>query len=111
MIYLGSALMVYNIARYAGFIKKMRWIDKSPRVHRALYLPITLLIAFLAGYLAVAWFGKPDLIVASILLGGSAHHRHDGQRVRGGRGSGAGRRDGRPHFQAFEPAGHVPHAG
>ena len=71
MIYLGSALMVFNIARYAGFIKRMRWIDKSPRVHRALYLPVTLLIAFLAGYLAVAWFGKPDLIVASILLGGS----------------------------------------
>ena len=71
MIYLGSALMIFNIARYAGFIKKMRWIDNSPRVHRALYLPITLLIAFLAGYLAVAWFGKPDLIVASILLGGS----------------------------------------
>lgn len=71
MIYLGSALMIFNIARYAGFIKKMRWIDNSPRVHKALYLPITLLIAFLAGYLAVAWFGKPDLIVASILLGGS----------------------------------------
>ena len=71
MIYLGSALMIFNIARYAGFIKKMRWIDNSPRIHRALYLPITLLIAFLAGYLAVAWFGKPDLIVASILLGGS----------------------------------------
>ena len=71
MIYLGSALMIFNIARYAGFIKKMRWIDNSPRVHRALYLPVSLLVAFLAGYLAVAWFGKPDLIVASILLGGS----------------------------------------
>ena len=71
MIYLGSALMIFNIARYAGFIKKMRWIDNSPRVHRALYLPVSLLVAFLAGYLAVAWFGKLDLIVASILLGGS----------------------------------------
>ena len=71
MIYLGSALMVFNIARYAGFIKKMRWIDKAPRIHRALYLPLTLLIAFLAGYLGVAFFGRPDILVASILLGGS----------------------------------------
>ena len=71
MIYLGSALMIYNIARYAGFIKKMRWIDRSPRIHRALYLPLTLLILFLAGYLGVAWFGRPDLLIASILLGGS----------------------------------------
>ena len=71
MIYLGCALMVFNIARYAGFIKKMRWIDKAPRIHRALYLPLTLLIAFLAGYLGVAFFGRPDILVASILLGGS----------------------------------------
>ena len=71
MIYLGSALMVYNIVRYFGFIKKMRWIDNSPRIHRALYMPVTLLIAFLAGYLGVAFFGKPDLLVAAILLGGS----------------------------------------
>jgi hypothetical protein len=39
MILLGSALMVYNISRWFGFAKKMRWIDRSTRVHRALADP------------------------------------------------------------------------
>ncbi len=71
MILLGSALMVYNISRWFGFAKKMRWIDRSTRVHRALYLPAVLLISFLLGYLGVAIFGRPELLVALILFGGS----------------------------------------
>ena len=71
MILLGSALMVYNISRWFGFAKKMRWIDRNTRIHRALYLPAVLLISFLLGYLGVAIFGRPELLVALILLGGS----------------------------------------
>jgi uncharacterized membrane protein (DUF485 family) len=34
-------------------------------------IPLILLICFLIGYLAVALFGTPDLIIAGILFGGS----------------------------------------
>lgn len=71
MVYLGSALMVYNIfgfVRFARFIRgKGSWGANS----LILYIPIILLALFLAGYLAVAIFGNPDLIMAGILFGGS----------------------------------------
>ena len=71
MVYLGSALMIYNIvgflrfARYIRGMKMWRWGD------RILYVPITLLVLFLLGYLMVGFFGKPDILVAGILFGGS----------------------------------------
>ena len=71
MVYLGSLLMVYNIygfVRFARYVKKLEsWKEKD----RILYIPIVLLVCFLLGYLAVGLFGKPDLIVAGILFGGS----------------------------------------
>ncbi len=71
MIYLGSALMAYNIYGFITFIRSVRkrrsWSGKD----RALFIPVFLLIVFLLGYLTVAFFGKPDLVVASILFGGS----------------------------------------
>ena len=71
LIYLGSFLMVYNIygfIRYAHRIRKMKnWRSKNP----ILYIPITLLVLFLLGYLFVGFFGKPDLIIAGILFFGS----------------------------------------
>ena len=71
MIIIGSLLMVYNITRYAGFIRKMSWMKTSRRNIIVLYFPLVLLIFFLAGYLFVAFFGHPDLMVGGILLGGS----------------------------------------
>ena len=71
MIYLGSALMVYNIVRYLGFTKKMGWLLKNVRNRILLYAPLVLLSLFLAGYLLVGILGKPDLLVAGILFGGS----------------------------------------
>ncbi|MBR1559185.1 MAG: response regulator [Clostridia bacterium] len=71
MLYLGSALMVYNIY---GFIRFRRYIKgrKSWGARNYLLnLPIALLVLFLLGYLTVALFGKPDLVVAGILFGGS----------------------------------------
>lgn len=72
MVYLGSALMVYNIISYVRFarriVEKEKW-EKQARME--IYIPIFLLVMFLLGYLAVGLFGKPDLIVSGILFGGS----------------------------------------
>ena len=71
MVFLGSLLMVYNICgfvRFARYVKKLGSWNADDRI---LYVPILLLVCFLLGYLAVGIFGKPDLIVAGILFGGS----------------------------------------
>ena len=71
MVYLGSALMVYNIysyIRYAGHLQEKKDWGKERSI---LYIPIFLLVLFLLGYLAVGFFGKPDLIISGILFGGS----------------------------------------
>ena len=71
MVYLGSALMVYNII---GFLRFARHVQKDQTWEQGrliLYIPIALLVMFLLGYLAVGILGKPDLIVSGILFGGS----------------------------------------
>ena len=71
MVYLGSALMVYNIY---GFVRYTQYIQARKdwgRERAVLYVPLALLVMFLLGYLAVGIFGKPDLIVSGILFGGS----------------------------------------
>ena len=71
MIYLGSALMAYNIYRYVKFARHIREKGSWDTERKAIAIPIILLALFLVGYLAVAFFGEPDLIIAGILLGGS----------------------------------------
>ena len=71
MIYAGSALMAYNIYRYMCFSRDVRKHGNWDRERRLFYLPILLLIMFFAGYLIVGLFGKPDLVMAGILFGGS----------------------------------------
>ena len=65
--------MITNILRFIRFINKSEDVlsagDKVDRVWE--YIALALLIFFLIGYLLVAFFGKPDLIMAGILLGGS----------------------------------------
>ncbi len=71
LILLGSGLMIYNII---GFIRFALFVKKSDSWHTnnfILYVPIILLVFFLLGYLFVAFFGNPDLIMAGILFGGS----------------------------------------
>ncbi len=71
MTYLGAALMAYNIYRYIRFSRDAGVREDLKQEARILNLPILLLVLFLCGYMAVGLIGKPDLIVASILLGGS----------------------------------------
>lgn len=70
-IYLGSALMVYNIYGFIRFSREVRRREVSNKQNGILYFPIVLLVLFLLGYLIVGLFGKPDLVMAGILLGGS----------------------------------------
>ena len=71
MIYAGSALMAYNIYGYMCFSRDVRKHGNWDREQRLFRLPILLLILFFIGYLIVGFFGKPDLIMAGILFGGS----------------------------------------
>ena len=71
MIYLGSALMIYNIYGFIRFARKIQAGVKWDKGKSILHIPITLLVLFFLGYLAVGIFGKPDLIVSGILFGGS----------------------------------------
>lgn len=71
MVFLGSALMVYNIYGFISFSRSLRVKRGLGRHNKALYIPVILLILFLAGYIAVGFFGKADIIVSGILLGGS----------------------------------------
>ena len=71
MIYLGSALMAYNIVRCYGFVKRMSKVGGMKRTRILLPVPLAFLVLFLVGYLFVGFFGDPDIVIASILLGGS----------------------------------------
>ena len=71
MIYLGSLLMVYNIYGFVRYARSMQEHTREKRKNTILYVPIVLLVLFLLGYLAVGFFGQPDIIVAGILFGGS----------------------------------------
>ena len=71
MVYLGSALMVYNIIGFIRFARYIKGLKHWGKENRILYIPIVLLILFLIGYLVVGIFGSPDLIVSGILFGGS----------------------------------------
>ena len=71
MVFAGSALMAYNIFLYIRFAQSIRKHGDWARERRILNIPIFLLLMFLAGYLVVGIFGKPDLVVSGILFGGS----------------------------------------
>ncbi|MBQ7247580.1 MAG: response regulator [Lachnospiraceae bacterium] len=71
LIALGSILMVYNIIRYVLFFKKVAEIERGARVTGFLTVPLILLTFFLIGYIVVGLSGLADLMIASILFGGS----------------------------------------
>ncbi len=73
LIYFGSTLMIYNIIRYRGFLRQLRRMESMAELRRSALIPLVLLICFLAGYLTVGFFGKPDLVIALILSGGSIY--------------------------------------
>jgi len=73
MIGIGVVVMVTNIYRYARFMKNMLDVLSSSAHHDRLWkhFGLWLLVFFLFGYIAIALFSKPDLIMASVLFGGS----------------------------------------
>ena len=71
MIFAGSILMIYNIYGFVHFARYVIGLKSWNQENSILNIPIVLLIFFLLGYLAVGLFGKPDLIMAGILFGGS----------------------------------------
>ncbi len=71
LVFLGAALMVYNICGFFSFAAYVRSRKIFQEKYAILHVPVILLILFLLGYIAVGLFGKPDLIVAGILFGGS----------------------------------------
>lgn len=71
LVYLGSALMVYNIYGFISFARRMQSMKNWGNKRHILYIPIVLLVFFLLGYLFVGLFGSPDLMVAGILFFGS----------------------------------------
>ncbi len=71
MIVAGSGLMVYNIIRYGTFVKNTRDLSAQSTKSGMLIVPLLLLVFFLIGYVAVGVSGVANLLMASILLGGS----------------------------------------
>ena len=73
MIILGAGLMIYNVISYLIFIKSTRDVLSGSKRSDKIWArtALVLLSFFLLGYIYVAIFGKPDLMVALILFGGS----------------------------------------
>ena len=73
LIIIGSAIMVGNITAYIRFIRNSTDIMLSGKHREPLWAKsgLLLLIFFLAGYLGVAFAGKPDLLMAGILFFGA----------------------------------------
>lgn len=71
MVYGGATLMFWNICcfiRYARFVHGQKSWKRSGWM---LQVPILLLILFLLGYLLIGILGKPDMVMAGVLFGGS----------------------------------------
>jgi len=73
MISFGALLMITNIARYVYFLHNSHDVlssgSRRDRIRKRTAL--ILLIFFLIGYLCIAFLSNPDLIMASVLCGGS----------------------------------------
>ena len=73
LIFFGAFLMVTNIIRYMRFIRSTHDVvsSGSKRDRFWKYISLILLIFFLMGYLLIAFFSDPDLMMAMVLFGGS----------------------------------------
>lgn len=73
MIAVGAALMVFNVINYIRFMKSTRDVLSGSRLRDKIWkrIALVLLTFFLIGYIMVAVFGKPDILMAMILFGGS----------------------------------------
>ncbi|MCR5698799.1 MAG: HD domain-containing protein [Treponemataceae bacterium] len=73
MIAVGIVVMVTNIIRYIRFMLSMNDVLNTSRHHDKIWkqIGLLLLIFFLFGYIVIAIFSKPDIMMASVLFGGS----------------------------------------
>ena len=73
LIAIGSLVMITNITRYISFLRTTHDVlsSGSHRDRFRKYLALVLLIFFLIGYLCIAAFSRPDMMMAMILFGGS----------------------------------------
>ncbi len=71
LVFLGSALMVYNIYGFISFSRFIKSQKSWKNDNKAVDIPVILVILFLLGYLIIGFFGHPDLVVGGILFGGS----------------------------------------
>lgn len=73
LIIMGSIIMVGNIIAYVRFIRTSTDVMLSGRHGEPIWekIGLALLVFFLLGYLGVAFFGKPDLLMAGILFFGA----------------------------------------
>ena len=71
MIFLGAGLMVFNIYGFIRYTLSMKKMETWKSNYGILYVPVVLLTFFLFGYIGVALFGEPTLLIAGILFGGS----------------------------------------
>ena len=71
MLYLGIALMGFNLVRYVQFSKNIRKKGNWQQERYLLNIPLVLMVFFLLGDLAVAFFTQPDAIVSGVLFASS----------------------------------------
>ena len=73
MIIFGIIVMVTNIIRFHRFINGSKDVFSAGSKKETFweYTALALLVFFLIGYILVALFGSPDIVMAGILMGGS----------------------------------------
>ncbi len=73
MIICGIAIMATNIYRFYRYVKGSKDVFSAGSKKKSVweYAALSLLIFFFIGYILVAILGKPDLVIAGILFGGS----------------------------------------
>lgn len=73
MIAAGASLMVFNVINYIRFMKSTSDVLSGSKVRDKIWkrIALVLLSFFLVGYILVAVFGNPDILMAMILFGGS----------------------------------------
>lgn len=73
LIIIGSIIMVGNIIAYVRFIRTSTDVMLSGKRGEPIWekIGLALLVFFLLGYLGVAFFGEPDILMAGILFFGA----------------------------------------
>ncbi len=71
LIFAGSALMVFNIIRYAAFLRDSKKLEQQSMRVGILTVPLLLLVFFLVGYVVLGFSGIADILMALIMFGGS----------------------------------------